>query len=437
MSAATLEHDATAPSVAPPRASLRRNISWTLAGNAALQASTFLLLSLISWLDGPGRAGLIVLGTAVVMPVLMFSNMSLNVALATDQRREFAFGDYLSLRMITSVVVIAAAAAITWQRDYARDAAIAIMLMAAIRAVESLSEILLARCQQHEWLEPMARSTAMRGAASLAAAAGVYPVTRSIPAVLGSLLFVRIALLFFYDLPVARKADDASDAVRPAWHAKRLRLLAWTAAPLGLTNGVVALNSSIPRLYVEDRLGLTLLGVFGNMTAVMAAGAIVVGAVGSAASPRLARFYAEGKRREFLQLLGRLVVVAGALGAVGIIVAAAFGRQILYLGFGPEVAEYSAVFPLVMSGAALTFIGNVLGYGITATRGFRRLLIPYALVAASVWGLSAWLIAPGENALNSAACVVIGVGVGLCIAPAALLACDPKLRLFGRPAQQA
>ncbi|RPI15197.1 MAG: hypothetical protein EHM65_04200, partial [Acidobacteriales bacterium] len=91
--------------------SLRRNFAWTFTGNALLGASQWAVLSLLAKLGGGEMLGQYALALAVTTPVAMLSHLNLRAVLATDMEHRHAFGDYLTVRLVTTVLALAAIAA--------------------------------------------------------------------------------------------------------------------------------------------------------------------------------------------------------------------------------------------------------------------------------------------------------------------------------------
>ncbi len=87
--------------------------------------------------------------------------------------------------------------------------------------------------------------------------------------------------------------------------------LAKLALPLGLVMMLVVLSTNIPRYFVESYVNQAALGIFGAIGYLSVAGTMAVGALGDSVTPRLARDYACGRRREF----GLFVLRLAGLGA--------------------------------------------------------------------------------------------------------------------------
>ena len=161
----------------------------------------------------------------------------------------------------------------------------------------------------------------------------------------------------------------------------RLRSLAIAGAPLGVVVMLVSLNLNIPRYFVELNLGMREQGIYSSLANLMAAGSVVVGALGQVATPRLARYFSDRDTRAFGRLLAVLVMVSLGLGLAGVIVATGFGRQVLTIVYRPEFAARQDVFIWLMAASGAVYLGSTMGVAITAARCFKPQLPLFALSA--------------------------------------------------------
>src|SRR5690606_3155190 len=165
-----------------------------------------------------------------------------------------------------------------------------------------------------------------------------------------------------YDIRSARLITSDAQALMPQWNTRRLRQLTWLALPLGFVAMLISLNTNIPRYFVERYLGEAQLGIYAAMAYLIVAGNTVVSALGQSVISRLAAYYAEGNRRAYARLLGRLLAIGAGLGLVGVLVALLAGELILNLLYGPEYAAEAGVFVWIMVAAGIGYLGSFLGY---------------------------------------------------------------------------
>ena len=74
--------------------SLRKNFSWTFAGNVVYALSQWGMLTVLAKLGSPEMVGRFALGLSITAPIVMFTNLQLRQIQATDARGEYRFGDY-------------------------------------------------------------------------------------------------------------------------------------------------------------------------------------------------------------------------------------------------------------------------------------------------------------------------------------------------------
>jgi O-antigen/teichoic acid export membrane protein len=363
------------------------------------------MLTVLAKLGTPEMVGRFALGLAVTAPVIMFFNLQLRGVQATDARSEYVFGDYLALRLITTVLALVAIAGITICSGYPLETASVILAVATAKGVESLSDVFYGLMQQRERMDRIAQSMMIKGPLSLAAlAAGVHMTGQVFWGAVGMAASWALLLILF-DIPggilvlrghrTARGGSDApSDrrSIRPRWNPPRLLRLAWLALPLGLVMLLISLNANIPRYFIEHHLGMGELGIFAAMAYLLVAGNTVVGALGQSASPRLAGHYAEGNMEAFRGLLFRIMGMGALLGGVGILVAISGGREFLTLLYTPEFAARSDVFVWLMVVGAVGYVASFLGYGMTAARCFRAQFPLFALVTGGSAMACFWLV---------------------------------------------
>lgn len=362
------------------RLPLRVNFSWTFIGNVVYAACQWGMLIVLSKFGSPEMVGRFVLGLAVTAPVFMFTNLQLRAVQATDAKRDYEFGDYLCLRLATTTLAVLVIAGIVVASTYSWETAGVVLCVGIAKAFESVSDVFYGLLQQHEQMDRIAKSMMLKGVLSLATLGIVVFVTRNVLWGTVGLLVSWAVVLFTYDMGSAKRLLPAGYKLRrivfARWHHAALLNLTQLSLPLGFVMLLISLNTNIPRYFVKLYLGEDALGIFAAIAYSIVAGTTVVSALGQSASPRLAKYYAHNNQSAFLTLLFKLIVIGAGLGGAGVLVSLIAGREILTFLYQPEYAQ-KTLFVWVMIAAAFGYIGSFLGYGITATRQFRRFILPY------------------------------------------------------------
>jgi O-antigen/teichoic acid export membrane protein len=324
----------------PPKAlTLRQNFSWTFFGNIIYAASQWGILVVLAKFGSPEMVGQFTLGLAVTAPVVLFTSLQLRQIQATDVQHKYLFGDYLGLRLISAAISLLAISAIALTAGYRWETSLVIFVIGLSKIIESISDIFYGLFQAHERMDRIAISLTIRGPLSLLMLAiGVHISGTGLGGTIG--LAVTWALvLFFYDIPngiailrasASAQSQKTSESVnsthllQPRFNFFVLRNLVGLSLPLGVVMMLISLNANIPRYFLEHHFGERELGIFSALSYLMVAGTIVVSALGQSASPRLAKYYAAGRTKDFQSLLFKLVGMGTVLGAASVSIAGVF-----------------------------------------------------------------------------------------------------------------
>jgi len=384
--------------------SLGHIASWGLFGSVTYAGCQWAMLVVLAKLGSVEMLGQFALGFAVAAPVFLLTNLSLREVLATDARAEHAFGDYLALRLIATSAGLLAIAGVAGLVGYRWQTRAVILLVGVVKAIETVSDVFYGLMQRHERMNLIAGSIVLRGVLSvLGLAVGVY-LSGSVLWGLVLVAGVWALVLATYDVPEGARV--LGTAVRPRWVRVDLGRLIRLSLPLGVTAMLISLSATIPRYFVERYRGESELGAFVAMAYLMVIGSTVVNALGQSASPRLARYYATGDGAHVRRLLVGLGGVTIALGGAGVVVALAWGKEVLTVLYGPEYAKYADAFALIMVAAGINYVASFLGHAMTSARLFRVQMPLFAGVAATALVACAALV-PTNGLVGAAQASVI------------------------------
>lgn len=406
-----------------PGRGIGRNAIWVVSGNTAYAACQWAVLVLLAKLTTTDVVGQFVFGVAVTSPLFLFANLQLNRVLATDVTGATPFSAYFRLRLVTTLLALITAGVIAAASSHSPGTAFVILLIGIAKALDSFSDLFHGLYQQHERMRHVAVSLMINGIVSVVAVAVATWWTHDVLWASGAYALGSAASLFGYNvrtgLAVLRPRSELSPAVaappmpiaalapRGGFSPQSLTRLARYAAPLGLAAGLVTLTTNIPRYFIRHHLGDAALGVFAAVAYVMVAGVTLVGAVCTAAMPRLAALHAAGDARGFSATLAKVVAVAVAAGSIGIIAAQVSGGQILAMLYRADYAQQQRLFVWVMAAASVSYLATVFGYAVTSTRSFRLLILPH-FCAAAVTLAACWLLVPRQGFYGAAWAVGLG-----------------------------
>ncbi|SFH07672.1 Membrane protein involved in the export of O-antigen and teichoic acid [Desulfotomaculum arcticum] len=363
--------------------SLRKNISWTFMGNIIYAGCQWGMLVVLAKLGSPEMVGRFALALAITAPVMMLTNLQLRGVQATDTKELYQFGDYLGLRLITSMLAFFIVAVVVLLTNRVLETIFVVLIMCMAKIIESISDIVFGLMQKNECMDRIAMSMIFKGVISLLVLGIVVWITSSLVVGTLALALVWFAVLVFYDVKNAQRFTT----FRPIIHYPAIKSMVKLSLPLGIVLMMGSLNTNIPRYFIEFYIDEETLGYFAAMAYLIVAGNSVISALGQSATPKLAKYYAYGNRKSFEKLILKMVGIGIIMGVIGLGVAIIFGNELLTLLYSEDYAKYSDVFVLVMLAGAINYAGSFLGYGMTAARCFK--IQPFL---GSIWVISSLVV---------------------------------------------
>jgi O-antigen/teichoic acid export membrane protein len=356
--------------VAPPRQPrLSTNVRWTLLGTASSAAGSWLLVIILARASGAAAVGAYAFALALTAPVMSFAGLQLRSLLASDPVRTYGFREYRKLTCLTAAVGVLACLLIAAVVRGGAAAWHVLVPVCAMRASDAVTEIYRGLWQQRERMRVIGVGRLLQLVVSVALVAtiswqggGVGGV--AIGAALGS-----FTLLAYMHALTARDRDLRLELAREVGGAtwSRLGRLALQGLPLGVILLLGELQANVPRYFIERDAGAAALGLFAAAIQLTGSGQLFVGALGSAALPRLAAWHASGNAA-FGTLARKLALGGLGLGAAGVLASALIGKAVLELVYKPEFGAAADLLVVLSVAAGLGFVGSLLGYALTAAR---------------------------------------------------------------------
>lgn len=408
--------------------SLKRNFSWTVAGQVVYASSQWGILTLLARMGSSVIVGQYALALAIVGPIVAFLNLKLRAVQASDAVEEYSFRDYLGVRIVTSLVAVGVILVVSLIVAPPGDLRMAIILLGLAKSFESLSDIFYGFQQKYERMDLVAKSMIVKAAISLMAFSVAFAMTDRLTAGIVGLALAWLVTLLAIDIPFARRTASASrgDApegstgiLMPKFDRRIIGALVCLTIPLGLTVTLGTMTTNIPRYFIGHYLGDHDLGIYAMMTYPLVAGGLLVSALGQSATPKLAKAFQLDDLAAFQKLLVKLLVAGIGLGIAGIIIVLTVGKPIIRIVYGAEYDSYHIVLTWVMVNAAIGYTYVFLGTALTAMRKY-RVQLPVHIVTIVVlsglsllfiprWGLSGALLALTIASLAEAALYFLAV----------------------------
>jgi len=386
---------------APRPLSLRQNFSWTFAGNVVHAAGQWGGLVVITKIGNAEMLGQLCLGLAITSPVIQLAGLQLKAIQATDSNEQFLFREYVTLRLTTTILAFGVIAIISFLGAQGGSAPLLILLVGIRGGLLAVNEVFYGLYQHLEEMDRTARAMIGSAVASLIALGGTLYLTGSIIWATAVWAVLPTLALTAWNIRWGRQLLRATRSRRDPRHTpprafgsmRAVFKLTRLGFPLGVVMMLISLNVTLPMYFIENRLGSREVGIFAALSYLMVAGQTVVGALGEAASPRLAGHYARAELGAFRSLVLKLVGLALGGAGLAMLLLLACGKELITLLYAPEYAAHTRVLLLLVIAAGLNFGSSFLGYGMTAARVI-AVQIPWFAAVVLVQGVACWKLIP-------------------------------------------
>jgi len=400
--------------------SLRRNFSWTFAGNIIYAGCQWGVLMVLARLGGPEMVGRFVLGLAITSPVFMLGNLHLRAVQATDFTDTFVFTHYLLLRLITTVLCLVAVVGIGAVGQFSRQTLGVILVIGLSKGIDAVSDVFYGLFQRYERMDLIAKATMLNGILSLLLlATGVLLTGGDLWGAVGyaiasalalALCIVPGALSLLGEIGHAKEGRDPAGRNRGVgrWRLPGRTLLRLTrlSLPMGVVMMLNTLGVNLPSYFIEGTRGERELGLFAGVAYLMVLCNTIVTALGQSATPRLANYYHSGEVHAFVRVLSWMLAVGFLLGTAGGLVASAAGGPVLRLVYGEDYSSLGRPFVILMIASLANYLGSFLGTAVTAMRRF-DVQVPIHFATVILGAIGYWVLVP-SNGISGAAWVVLG-----------------------------
>ncbi len=371
-----------------PRLSLHARVTWSIVANTARALTQAGYLFVFAQIGSLEMAGQYALGIAVTAPIFMFLNLGLRQLQGTDTNREFDFGDYLGLRILTTGLGILLVSAVVVLMGCPWVTSLIILVVAGSRSIEAVADTFYGLFQQRERNDLIAISQGIKSVASLGTLALVLWITESVFDALVAAALARLMLFFVCDLPWSR----AIECLKPKLNINNIKRLRSVAVPLGLVAMFLSLSANIPRYFIATYQGERALGIYAVVELFLQLVLVVTISIQQATSARMARSYIEGGDK-FRRHLSFLLVAGVAWGALATLAAYGCGNWVLAVFLGDESTSYHGALTLLVSATIAINLRCFLGATMVIMRHTRTQAFVTAASTVATLAL-AWLLIP-------------------------------------------
>ena len=349
---------------------LLKKAKWLVGGNFIFAFSQWVILIFFARMTNQENLGQYALALAIVTPIFAVGNLQLRplYILDVNSEQKYTYTHFYYLRLICSFIALACCLVLGL---FFNVSILVLLLVGLLKFFESYSDIIYAYYNAHDQTQLISKSLFLKGTLSvLAVAVGLYLFDFYTTLIL--FLMVYLVVWLCIDNLYIQKTQEI----------KKMSLdlgMMKSAIPMGISLGIVTLQSNIPRLFLDQYASIEAVGIFTVLSYFIIVGSIFINSICQYLSPRLTHAW-NHNRAYFKKLLSMALFVAGGLGLIAIFLSYFMGEFVLKLVYGAEYIAYADAFVLTMVAGFILYLATVLGYTLTAIGFIKQQVYLFSIV---------------------------------------------------------
>jgi O-antigen/teichoic acid export membrane protein len=212
--------------------------------------------------------------------------------------------------------------------------------------------------------------------------------------------------MFFYEFPISKRLFS-KPAIKKLGHGdklKRQKALIMTCVPILISNLVYSLIVFLPRYYIEDIYGESLLGIFASISAPALVIPMLASYIYTPLMPMLTKHHVENNKQSLTKLIVKIGSVILGIALIVLCAGQLLGEWGLVVLFGSAIKPHVyLLIPIIISVVCTAFV-FFLNSVIISMRKFRLLIISSVMTAILSIVLSKSFV---NHSLNGASVAII------------------------------
>lgn len=329
---------------------------WLLGGNLIFSLSQWLIMIMIARLTSKENLGQYALALAIVLPVYAVTNLQLRPLFILDDNgnKHYTYSNFYYLRLLSSFFGFLVCLFFGF---YYEEIFLILFLVAGIKFLESLSDIIYAFYNSKDKTYLISKSLLLKG------------VGGAFLCMLGLVFFNFIWAIYFILLNyflVWYFLDNKYIVQTDEIVEKKLNFrILNQAIPMGVTLGLVTLQSSIPRIFLNHYESTELVGILSILSYFVVIGSIFINSICQYLSPKIVNFWINDVK-EFKKYYMGMQIISVLFGFIVLVFCYFFGYFILDLIYGEKFIGYKKELNLIMFSGVFLYLSTVNGFTLTS-----------------------------------------------------------------------
>ena len=372
--------------------SKKNDYIWNSLGSFLQSAISPILLIIITRLNGIDDSGLFSFALSLSVVFWAVSLWGGRTYQVSDVRREFSSGDYITVRFVTSLIVIISAIAFCLLNGYNDTKTSLIMILVVFKILESIADSLYGVLQIHRKLYIAGISLTMKAILGFGAFIAVDFFTKNVIYGALAILLVNILVIFFYDILWVQRVESIAvsrEIVRK--YITQAIVIMKRTSPVFVVMFLTMFSLNIPR-YFLDKAHPDQIGYFGIMAMPITLLGLFISFIIQPNVVSLSELLDKGKRKEFARIVGKINQITFGLGVVSVVLSYLIGVWILNTIFGIAIDNFRLDLTIMVIGAAANAFVSIYVNLLIIMRRFKGQFYTLLLTDMLAVGISAYLV---------------------------------------------
>lgn len=353
----------------------RQKVFWNMMGSLCNALSSMILAIIVNRIIGGNAGGIFAFAFSNAQLMYTIGAFEIRPLQSTDVEEKFSFKNYLSLRIITCIIMMIITTLYVMVSGFGRVKSLTIWIVCMYKMVEALADVFAGMFQQHDRIDLSGKTSTFRPVLSTVVFGVVLFFTHNLIVASISMPVVSLLLFCFYDLKLRKIFDN----IECSFSFDDIGKLILEALPLFLAAFINMYMNNSPK-YVINRLFSDDIQNYYNIIFMPA---FVINLFSLFAFrpllTDLARYWNEKNIKPFKKIVRNILLWILLLTVVSMAGAYLLGAQILGFIYGTSVMQFRKELVLVMLTGGISATATFLYYIITVMRKQKLLLMGYLM----------------------------------------------------------
>lgn len=354
---------------------LKENTLWYTLGNLCSSATSVLLMIIVTRILGVNKAGIFAIAYSIAQLMLTIGWFGTRSFQVSDVREEFRFSDYLNLKIILSLVILAGGIIYSiCLNNYGYKLLVAALYCVLILG-DVFADIFAGRFQQIDKLYLAGMSYTIRNICYCITFLLSLLITKELIVGLCAAIVVSFTVLRVFDYPMIKETSVIDVKV----DSEKIVRLVKACFPLFISSFITTFIMNIPKNAIEVTFSQNIQAYYNIIFTPSSLVNMFCMFIFVPLYTSIAKAWNDGDIKVFKKIIFRIVLMVLGLSAFALIGGALFGVPILEFVYGVQLMEYRIPFLVLVGAGCINGLNTVWSYIFTVVRKQKYVLVIYII----------------------------------------------------------